>query len=639
MSGSSNGAARNGRERVAENTAARGPEDWLADARQKFVAGETAGAYMSLRRVADSRGSFRSWAAAAAALTKFEEHAAPPARRAVRLAIAGSYTTSQLGPLLRLAALRRGIAVELYETGFDLYVQEVLDPRSGLHAFGPDYVLFAPHEGTVLFPTLTDDGDVERTLDAEVSRWQSLWEAVRTHSGARVIQHRPETALGHLSTRIRGSRDEMLRTLNVRLAQAAGDVLIVDCDRIAGDLGKSRWFDDRFWHVAKQAVALDALPELARHTAAVLAGAEGLSSKCVVLDLDNTLWGGVIAEDGLAGIKLGGNAQGEAYVAFQEYLLALRSRGIILAVVSKNNDADAREPFERHPDMRLRLDDLAVFLANWDDKPTNLRAVASTLDIGLESLVFVDDNPAEREITRQLLPEIEVPELPPDASGYVRALSDTLLFESAKLTAEDLRRADQYKARAAAAVLRTQAGSLEDFYASLGMEALVAPFDELNMPRIAQLVGKTNQFNLTTRRHSEHELRAMADDDRYVTQYLRLRDKFGDHGLVAVLIAQVDGDVADIETWLMSCRVIGRTVENEMLMRLCESARGRDVRFLRGTFSPTAKNGLARDVFAQFGFRLLSADHGRTTWEYDIDEQGIISSDFIQPWRDAFAHA
>ncbi len=620
------------------------PAFCLRMARARFAADDLAGAYAWLVRVADSPGPFVTWASAAGALAKFEAREAPPARRSARVALAGGYTTSQLGSLLRLAALRRRLRLEIYESGFDLYTQEILDPASALYDFAPDYVIIAPHDGSVGFRPLTEASDVERTLDDELRRWRSLWEAVQTNSSARVIQHnlaiRPVTAWGHVGMRVRGTRDEMLHALNARLAEAAGETtLIVDCDRIAAAVGKFRWFDDRYWHLAKQAVALDAIPELARHTAAVLAAAEGLSSKCIALDLDNTLWGGVVAEEGLEGIQLGGSPQGEAYVAFHEYLLALRSRGIILAVASKNNDADAREPFERHPDARLRIEDFAAFHANWDDKPTSLRAISSELGLGLEDIVFVDDNPAERVLVRQVLPEVEVVRMPPDPSGYVRALSDSLLFEMPSLTREDLGRAGHYRARTAAAACARETTSLDDFYASLEMEAHVAPFDELNLPRIAQLVGKTNQFNLTTRRHALSELRALMDDEKSITMYLRLRDQFGDHGLVAVMIAREESDVMDIDTWLMSCRVIGRTVEREMLARLCVLGLERGITRLRGTFIPTTKNGVVEKVFEGFGFTLRSTEVGTTTWEYDIDEQGIINSEFIRPWSEQVSYA
>jgi FkbH-like protein len=609
------------------------PAACVQRARASFARGDVSDAYGWLLRVADQPSSFRTWASAATALRKFETQAPPASRRSVRVAIAGSYTTSQLGALLRLASLRRGVHVELHEADFDTYVQQILDPASALYAFDPDYVILAPHDGAIPFPPFSED--VDAALDAEVSRWTALWDTVSRHSRARVIQHniaiRPDGPWGHVSARVPGSREEMLRALNMRLARAATDgVLLVDCDRLAGAVGKSHWFDDRYWHLSKQAVALDALPHLARHTAAILAAAEGLSAKCVVLDLDNTLWGGVIAEDGLAGIALGNGPAGEAHVSFQEYLLALRSRGIILAVVSKNNDADAREPFEQHPDMRLALSDMSVFVANWTDKATNLRRVASELNIGLDALVFVDDNPAERQVVRQMLPEVEVIALPTEPAGYVRALADSLLFESAIVTADDLTRAEQYKARAAAAALEQETVSLEDFYASLAMEAVISPFDEMNLSRIVQLIGKTNQFNLTTRRHGLADVREFMDDDRYVTAYLRLRDRFGDHGLVALMIAEQQGEAMEIDTWLMSCRVIGRTVENAMFRRLCEAALEQGCTSVRGTFIRSAKNNIVADLFPRLGFDPISEGPEESRWAYDLSAIGLPASDHIR---------
>ena len=608
--------------------------DYVKVARACFAAGDIDTAYRWLGRVGETRGPFRLWASAATSLSRFEARQLPATRRTVRVAVAGSYTTSHLGALLRVAALRRGIYVELYEAGFNSYAQELLDPGSALYRFDPDYVLIAPHEGSTSFPFLSSEPAA--ALQQETARWTALWESVGRHSRARIIQHtivtRPDSAWGHISVRVPGARDDLLRALNARLAEAADDrVLLVDCERVAGAFGKERWFDDRYWHTAKQAVALDALPDLARHTAAVLAAAEGLGSKCLVLDLDNTLWGGVIGEDGLAGIDVGRTSRGEAFVAFQHYLTALRSRGVLLAVVSKNNDVDAREPFERHPDMRLHLDDFAVFCANWDDKASNIKRVASQLNLGLDSFVFVDDNPAERQVVRHVLPEVDVIELPGEPDGYVRALADSLLFEGATVTSEDLARADQYRARAAAQDLEHQATSLEEFYASLDMEAFVAPFDELNVARIVQLIGKTNQFNLTTRRHGLAQVEAFMDDGRFITRYVRLRDRFGDHGLIALMIAKQDGLSIDIDTWLMSCRVIGRTVEDVMLSELCAIAAERGCTTIRGSFVPTSKNAVVADLFARLGFRQAAVhDDGSSTWTYDINDVGVHPNEYIR---------
>ena len=602
-------------------------------ARAAFDDGDLDAAYSWLVRVAAAPADYRAWASAAKALDRFAERGLPHARRAVRVALAGSYTTGQLGALLRLAALERGVWIELYEAGYNAFEQELLDPGSALYAADPDYVLLAVHEGAVRLPVLADDP--EAAVSTEAARWHALWNAVHKHSRARLLVHnfvvRPDSAWGHLAAREPRARDAMLHALNRRLAQASSDgVLVVDCERVASAFGKLRWFDDRYWHISKQAVALDALPELARHTAAVLAAGEGLGAKCVVVDLDNTLWGGVIAEQGVQGIRLGAGPQGEAFVAFQELLLALRQRGVLLAVVSKNNDRDAREPFELHPDMRLALGDFAAFRANWEDKASNLRAVARELNIGLDALVFVDDNPAEREVVRQLVPEVTVVMLPSDPAGYGRALIDTLRFEAAQLTGEDLARSAHYRARAAAEALERESGTLDGFYRSLEMEAFTAPFDELNLTRIVQLIGKTNQFNLTTRRYGAPEVRSFMDDDRYVTLYLRLRDRFADHGLVAVLVAIRDGDELAIDEWLMSCRVIGRTVEHAMLRELCLAACELGCTRILGTFVPSAKNAIVSDLYPNLGFAATGSAGDVTRWRYDIAEHGVPESDYIR---------
>jgi FkbH-like protein len=422
----------------------------------------------------------------------------------------------------------------------------------------------------------------------------------------------------------------MTHALNARLGeQAASAVSVVDCERLSALFGKQRWFDPRYWHVAKQAVALEALPLLARHIAAVIAADVGLSRKCLVLDLDDTLWGGVIGEDGLAGIRLGYGVDGEAFVAFQEYLLKLKNKGVLLAVCSKNNELDAREPFEKHPEMRIRLDDIALFVANWQSKPDNLRMIAKTLNIGLDSLVLVDDNPVERAAARQLVPEVDVIPLPADPTLYSRALSQYLLFETGWFTPEDAKRTDLYQTQARITALEASAGSMEEFYRSLQMQAIVAPFEEPHLPRIAQLIGKTNQFNLTTHHYGIPQLRAFMSEPSCVHFYLRLRDCFTDHGLVSLMIAQHQGELLDIDTWLMSCRVIGRRVEATMLAYLCQRAEQLGCTSIRGTYISTAKNGMVKNIFAEFGFELIGESGDTFIWLYDIRTKGSITNEFI----------
>lgn len=587
---------------------------------------------------ADAGAGLAAWSAAAGVLRRCLPRTRPLARTA-RVAVLGSSTTSQLTALLPLAAARAGVAIETYEGGYGQYRQEILDPASGLYQFRPDVVVLAVHAGDVALPAIADDP--EGAVAAEVSRWTSLWDTVRARSGARIVQHGfalpAEVALGHLALRTAGARHQLLARVNAELGRAAsavgaggGDaVCLVDCDRLAAGVGRRTWFDPRYWHRARQAVALDCVPLLARHTAAVIGAQLGASRKCLVLDLDNTLWGGVLGEDGLAGLALGEGPLGEAFAAVQDYALELSRRGVVLAICSKNNEADAREAFERHPGMRLRLSDIAMFSASWDDKPTQLRRIAATLGLGLDALVFVDDNPAEREAVRQLAGEVDVIALPTDPHGYLRALADYPFFETTALTAEDATRTATYRARAdlaaGLAAVRESAGSLEDFHRGLAMTATVVALDELTLPRVAQLVARTNQFNLTGRRRDADDLAALAARPTTAAICLRLADRFADHGLVAVLIAVVDGDALAVDTWLMSCRVIGRTLEDELAGLLLAEARRRGLARVAGHYRASAKNALVAGLYERLGFtRVLPADVPPdaevTWWSRRVDE-------------------
>jgi FkbH-like protein len=341
-----------------------------------------------------------------------------------------------------------------------------------------------------------------------------------------------------------------------------------------------------------------------------------------VLDLDNTLWGGVIGDDGLAGINLGqGDAIGEAFVAFQRYAKTLAQRGVILAVCSKNEDVNAREPFEKHPEMVLKLEDISCFVANWEDKAANLRRIAQELNIGLDALVFVDDNPAERALVRQLLPQVATPEIPTDPADYIRAVAQHRFFEVISLSNEDFQRTEMYRANAQRKQTASDVGDLNDFLRSLEMRAWVGPVGDLEMDRTVQLIGKSNQFNLTTRRYSEGDIQAMLADSAWETRVIKLADKFGDNGLISVLLSRAEGDTLLIDTWLMSCRVLKRGVEQMALNHLAELALSRGLKSLTGEYIPTAKNVLVLNHYADLGFTQVSADaDGRAVWRLDLND-------------------
>jgi FkbH-like protein len=412
---------------------------------------------------------------------------------------------------------------------------------------------------------------------------------------------RSVTVLGNNEHRMAGSRRRLAQALNERLRAMAdsnaADLLSID-DRLMID-GIRAWHDPALWHRAKQEISPAASHYHGDLAVRILAARLGRSAKCLVLDLDNTLWGGVIGDDSIEGIQLGqGHALGEAYVAFQHYVRDLSMRGAILAVCSKNDESIARAPFREHSEMVLRETDIACFAANWEDKAANLRLISETLKIGLEHIVFVDDNPFERERVRGELPSVSVPEMPEDPAHYAQCLADAGYFEAVYLTGDDLERTSQYQANRQRESMKSSTASLDEYLAGLGMELLWSPFNEAGAQRVTQLINKTNQFNLTARRYSESEVRALMEDPEALTLQLRLTDRFGDNGMIAVIIARASpGGDATIEAWLMSCRVLGRTVERATLGVLVEEARKRGVRRLVGEYIPGARIGMVRDHY------------------------------------------
>ncbi|MFC6746397.1 HAD-IIIC family phosphatase [Methylobacterium persicinum] len=356
----------------------------------------------------------------------------------------------------------------------------------------------------------------------------------------------------------------------------------------------------------------------------LLGALRGKSRKCLILDLDNTMWGGVIGDDGMAGINMRqGDATGEAHLTLQQAALELHKRGILLAVSSKNTDEVAREPFRSHPEMLVREKHIVAFQANWRDKASNIAAIAQELNIGLDSLVFMDDNPVERDQIRQALPQVLVPELSSDPSDYARRMLATNAFEAVAFLQEDKARSESYKANAQRLALKSDAINMEDYLASLEMEIHFDPFDETGRSRIAQLINKSNQYNLTTRRYTESEVAQLEEDSRAFTLQVRLKDKFGDNGMISVVICRAEGDdVWQIDTWLMSCRVLGRQVEHMVLQELLHHARAAGVRRLVGEWRPSGRNDMVRDHYAKLGFTADGeGSEGSTRWTLSTDHE------------------
>jgi FkbH-like protein len=417
--------------------------------------------------------------------------------------------------------------------------------------------------------------------------------------------------------------------LNQLLVEQAtsNDIVILDLDRPVERSGLSFWFDNAKWLQAKIEISPVAAMQYADHVSRIVASQLGLSRKCLVLDLDNTLWGGVVGDDGIENIVLGeGTGLGEAYLQIQRYVKQLKDRGIILAVCSKNEQETAKAVFTNHPEMVLSLDDISCFVANWDDKATNMLRIAGHLNIGLDSLVFLDDNPAERDLIRQSLPEVAVPELPDDPSKFVEYLSDAGYFESVTFTDDDLRRNAQYAANEERRSLEVSSQSIDDYLESLRMTIETGPFADIDLPRVSQLINKTNQFNSTTRRRTIEEVRAVASNPEYRTLQVRLSDRFGDSGLISAVILVPDEDrpdTYDIESWVMSCRVFGRQLEHEIMNTLVNLAMHAEASFLTATYIPTPKNGLISNLYSDLGFSALPGEcddtPGKTRWILELD--------------------
>ena len=540
------------------------------------------------------------------------------AAKPVRLAVLGSSTLTHLLPAIRVAGQRRGIWVETYEADYGQYLQELSDPDSGLHRFKPNTILLAldAYRLTAGVTAGMDTAAANTALDEAQSHIRETWKLARDAFKCPILQqaalpvHLP--ILGLNEHRLPGSRARFVTRLNDALrtmAEADGvDILAVD-DRATRD-GIAAWHDSALWHRSKQEIAPTAGPLYGDLVGRWLAAKQGRSFKCLVLDLDNTVWGGVIGDDGMEGIAIGqGSALGEAYTAFQEYCRELTRRGIILAVCSKNDEANAVEPFEKHPEMTLRRGDIASFVANWSDKAGNIRAIAEELNIGLDSLVFIDDNPFERNLVRQELPMVAVPEVSDDPVGYPVALSDAGYFEGLSVTDEDRERTGQYQGNKARDALKASATDLPAYLRGLEMNLTVRPFDRIGLQRIVQLINKSNQFNLTTRRYTDEDILAlMADPDAFGLQ-LRLLDRFGDNGVIAIVIGRLQ-ETKDltIDTWLMSCRVLGRQVEPTTLNLIAEQAKRLGAKRLVGEYIPTKKNGMVKDHYARLGFTVAAAN-------------------------------
>ncbi|MGH6948277.1 MAG: HAD-IIIC family phosphatase [Kiloniellales bacterium] len=549
---------------------------------------------------------------AATRLLPYGAQEALQALQPFRLALLSNATTSAIAPAVAATGLRYGLHVEVIEPAFGQIFQSALDPKSDLYQAQPHAVLLAlDHRAFDLNQDVTgDESAADAKVRTAVEQMSLLSENIRKHSDATAILQTivppAEALFGHLDGVLPGTRQYAVERFNTALRRHTQDssYALLDLASLAASVGTIRWHDPVMWHAAKLPFAGEFVPLYADHVCRILSALRGRSRKCLVLDLDNTVWGGEIGDIGVEGIVLGqGNPVGEAFLEVQRTALNLRERGIVLAVCSRNDEETARLPFRDHPDMLLREDHVAVFLANWRHKTDNLQEIAQTLSLGLDSLVFLDDNPAERAAVRARVPTVAAPELPADPAFYPLALTSAGYFESLAFVPEDRQRATYYEANAKRVSLQQSAGSIDDYLSSLKMNLSLKPFDAVGRARITQLINKTNQFNLTTRRYTEDQVEAMEDNPNVYTLQVRLSDSFGDSGMISVIVCRKEAALWRIDTWLMSCRVLGRKIENAVLNRLAADAKAAGAECLIGSYIPTPKNKLVADHYETLGFR------------------------------------
>ena len=545
----------------------------------------------------------------------------------LRLGLISNATTSLLTPVLVASAARHRILLECIEPEFNHGLQAALDPQSALNRARPDAVLLAiDWHGLPLRAAIADAAGAEAAIDESICSLRSIADELSSRSGATIIfetvARPPEQLFGNYDLCVPGTSRHVVDGFNRALADSLRSTphLLLDTAALAENIGLADWHDPTMWHAAKLAFSPRMLPVYGDHVGRLLAALRGKSRRCLVVDLDNTLWGGLIGDDGLEGIVIGqGTPVGEAHLETQRVALSLRGRGIALAVSSKNEHGIGCRPFREHPDMLLKERHFAVLQINWKDKASNIKAIADTLSLGLESIVFLDDNPVEREQVRRALPEVAVLELPADPALHARCLLASGYFEAISFSDEDRARADCYQANAARSVLIESSGDLDAFHRSLEMKIGFAPFDKTGRERIAQLIAKSNQFNLTTRRYTAAEVAAIEQDECVFTLQVRLADRFGDNGMISVVICRNGGDAWEIDTWLMSCRVLGCRVEEAVLHEIARHARQAGALRLIGRYLPTARNALVKDHYAKLGFsRLEDTPGGGSTWVLEL---------------------
>lgn len=542
----------------------------------------------------------------------------------VKLAMLGDSATQFIVQAIKGMGIEYSLDIIVFEADFNQIDQQIFDPDSELYQFDADVVLIfeSTHK---LLQKFNKKSSAARNHLAEdsLAHTQQLIATLQSKTHAKILfcnyTEEDDRVFGQYANKVEESFGWQLRKLNFLLQELSlqlPNLYICDLSTIQNTIGRERFWSPSIYTNTEMTVSIDALPYFAQSAVQIISAFQGIFKKCVILDLDNTLWGGVIGDDGLENIQIGQLGIGKAFTEFQYWIKKLQQRGIIVAVCSKNTESIAKEPFEKHPDMVLKLEDIAVFVANWENKADNIRKIQKILNIGFDSMVFLDDNPFERNIVRENIPGITVPELPEDPALYLDYLYNLNLFETVSYSGEDAKRTQQYQKEAERIIFQESFTNENDFLKSLNMISETKPFDNFTIPRIAQLSQRSNQFNLRTVRYTEEDVKRIAQSDDYLTLSFTLEDKFGDNGLIcAVILEKKNNRTLFIDTWFMSCRVLKRGMEAYTLNFIVELAKANGYNVIIGEYIPTSKNELVKDHYKNLGFQ-----QDNDLWRLDVEK-------------------
>ena len=542
-----------------------------------------------------------------------------------KVAILGNCSTQHLATALKGYGYKENYNLNIFDSDYNQIDSQIMDDDSELYQHNPEFVLIYM-SAEKLYEQFCDMNLESRAefADIIIQKISNYWATLNNKIKTNIIQFNfieiDDRIFGNYANKTPNSFIYQLRKLNFNLMELSSNTknaFIVDLSTIQNFYGRENVYDDKLYYIAKMPLSTNILPEVAKQVVDVIKTLHGKLKKCVILDLDNTLWGGVIGDDGLKSIQIGELGLGHAFSEFQMWLKELKNRGILLAICSKNNEDTAKEPFEKHPEMVLRLDDISMFVANWENKASNIKNIQATLNIGMDSMVFIDDNPFERNLVRGMIPDITVPELPEDPALYLSYLKSLNLFETASYSENDKDRTKQYQAQAQRVTMQNSFENFDEYLKSLEMVATAHKFDEFEIPRISQLTQRSNQFNLRTIRYTEAEIEEICKDDKYFTLSFSLKDKFGDYGLISVVIMEKQDDkTLFLNTWLMSCRVLKRGMEEFIINKVIETAKENGFKKVIGEYIKTPKNSMVENIYSKLGF----ADLGNGKFEADVNK-------------------